>query len=167
MIDQLATHCCQHLGALYHIRDYVPWSDWYHHCFQVLSVQPVCEYGDVIFMGTSVTFLCQVTFPLLLCRGLLCKLLDSQCQGSLQNFCPYLSLSHTLITCDMLATDDPLSLQVLTWVQLSGFIYQKFFGGHSFHLGFTPIDFTYMKEVPWRDGSQFATYCRDTLLYDV
>ena len=94
-------------------------------------VRSVCEYGNVIFMGASVTHLqkldsvqqaaermCQVTFPLLSSHrkasaiGLLCKLLDGQCRGLLQNFCSLLiSVTHTYHLRHV--TDDPLSLQVL------------------------------------------------------
>ena len=118
------------MGALYRIRDYLGQSGIVT-AFRSF-VQPVCEYGNAIFMGASVTHLQkldsvqqaaermhQVTFPLLSSRrkasaiGLLCKLLDGQCRGPLQNFCPLLiSVTHTYHLRHV--TDDPLSLQLLT-----------------------------------------------------
>ena len=77
-------------------------------------VRPICEYGNIIFMGASATHLhkldliqkmaerlCGITFLSLASRrkassiGLLCKLLDLRCRGPLQNFCPVLtSVTH-------------------------------------------------------------------------
>ena len=49
MIDQLATHCRKHLGALYRIRDYLGRSG-ITTAFR-LFVRPVCEYGGVLLWG--------------------------------------------------------------------------------------------------------------------
>ena len=86
--------------------------------------------------------MCQVIFPPLSSRrkasaiGLLCKLLDGQCRGPLQNFCPLLtSVTHTYHLRHV--TDDPLSLQGLLtrFDSLDIFI-------RSFNLGLPPIDIT-------------------------
>ena len=144
MIDQLVIRCRQRLGALYRIRDYLG-QNGIVTAFR-LFVRPVCEYGNVIFMGASVTHLrkldsvqqaaermCQVTFPLLSSRrkasaiGLLCKLLDGQCRGPLQNFCPLLtSVTHTYHLRHV--TDDPLSLQVLTQFNSLDIFIRSFLG---------------------------------------
>ena len=116
------------MGALYCIREYLGQSG-----FTVAYrsfVRPVCEYGGI--MGASAVHLHkldsvqkmakklrEVTFSSLSAHreasaiGLLCKLLDSQCQGPLQTFCPTLvsitcarSLRHVI--------DDPLLLQCST-----------------------------------------------------
>ena len=94
MIDQLATRCHQHLGALYRIRDYLGQSGIVTPLFD-----QYVEYGGVIFMGAgaSVTHLqkldsvqqaprrmCQVTLSShqkASAIGLLCKLLDGQYRG--------------------------------------------------------------------------------------
>ena len=97
MIDQLATHCCRRLGALYHIRDYLGQSGIIT-AFR-LFIQPICEYEGVILGGLCHTTI-EVRFSapgrredvsshisLLSSRqkasaiGLLCKLyiLDRQC----------------------------------------------------------------------------------------
>ena len=49
MIDQLATHCCQRLSALYHIRDFLGQSGIVT-AFRLL-IRPICEYGGVSFWG--------------------------------------------------------------------------------------------------------------------
>jgi len=90
---------------------------------------PICEYGNIIFMGASanhlhkldsvqkmVERLCGTIFlSLASCYkassiGLLCKLLYSQCRGPLQNFCP-LIVSATDAYSFCYVTDDCLSLQ--------------------------------------------------------
>ena len=96
-----------------YLGDYLGWSG-----ILLLSGHLFHQYGSVIFMRASVTHLwkldsvqqaaerkCQVTFPLLSSRqkasaiGLLCKLLDGQCRGPLQNFCPHISyLCHTYLS---------------------------------------------------------------------
>ena len=144
MIDQLVIRCRQRLGALYRIRDYLG-QNGIVTAFRSF-VRPVCEYGNVIFMGASATHLrkldlvqqaaermCQVTFPLLSSRrkasaiGLLCKLLDGQCRGPLQNFCPLLtSVTHTYHLRHV--TDDPLSLQVLTQFNSLDIFIRSFLG---------------------------------------
>ena len=49
MIDQLTTHCCQRLSALYYIRDYLGQSGIIT-AFR-LFIQPICECGHVILWG--------------------------------------------------------------------------------------------------------------------
>ena len=93
MIDQLATHSRQRLGAIYIVKDYLG------ECGLTIAfksfIRPVCEYGNIIFMGASATHLHKldlvqkmakkITFSSLASRrntstiGLLCKLLDLQC----------------------------------------------------------------------------------------
>ena len=112
MIDQLTTCYRQRLGALFRVKEYLS----QHGLITAYKsfVRPVCEYGDVTFMGASATHLhkldavqtaaeklCQTAFPSLLsCHkasaiGLLCKLLDSHCRQPLQIFCPTLiSVTH-------------------------------------------------------------------------
>ena len=105
MIDELATWSHQRLGAVYHVREYLGQSGLTI-AFKSF-VRPICEYGNIIFMGASATHLhkldliqkmaerlCGTTFLLLASRrkassiGLLCKLLDLRCRGPLPNFCP-------------------------------------------------------------------------------
>ena len=76
-------------------------------------MRPVCEYGSVAVMSTTATHLSKLNavqkmaeklsecaFPLLYSHreasavGLLCKLLDLQCRGPLQQFYPTLPLFH-------------------------------------------------------------------------
>ena len=118
MIDQLTIRCCQRLGALFRVREYLGQSGLV--VAYKSFVRPVCEYGSVIFMGASAVHLhkldavqkaaerlCQVSFQPLSSRckanaiGLLCKLLDSHCQRPLQNFAPPLSPSHIPAICNM------------------------------------------------------------------
>ena len=96
MIDQLTTRCRQRLGALFRVKEYLGQSGLV--TAYKSFVRPVCEYGNVIFMGASavhshkldavqkaVEKLCQTAFQSLSSRrkasaiGLLCKLLDSHC----------------------------------------------------------------------------------------
>ena len=53
MIDQLVIRCCQRLGALYRIRDYLG-QNGIVTAFRSF-VRPVCEYGNIIFMGACYT----------------------------------------------------------------------------------------------------------------
>ena len=51
MIDQLTTHCCQRLSALYYIRDYLGQSGIitaFRLCIRPIAI---CEYGGVILWG--------------------------------------------------------------------------------------------------------------------
>ena len=112
MIDQLATRSRQRLGAVYRVREYLGQSGLTI-AFKSF-VRPICEYGNIIFMGASATHLhkldliqkmaerlCGTTFLSLASRcrassiGLLCKLLDLRCRRPLQNICPILtSVTH-------------------------------------------------------------------------
>ena len=108
IIDQLATWSRQQLDAVYRVREYLGQSGLTI-AFKSF-VRPICEYGNIIFMGASATHLhkldliqkiaerlCGTTFLSLASRriGLLCKLLDLWCRGPLQNFCPILtSVTH-------------------------------------------------------------------------
>ena len=127
MIDQLTIHCRQRLGALFRVKEYLGQSGLV--TAYKSFVRPVCEYGNVIFIGASAVHLhkldavqkaaeklCQTAFQSLSsCRkagaiGLLCKLLDSHCWQPLQIFCPTLiSVTHP---CRLrYVNDDPLPLQ--------------------------------------------------------
>ena len=126
MIDQLATRSCQQLGAVYCVREYLGQSGLTI-AFKSF-VRPICECGNIIFMGASATHLhnldliqkmverlCGTTFlSLASCRrassiGLLCKLLDLQCWGY---FCPVLtSVTHAYSFHHVM--DDCLLLQQL------------------------------------------------------
>ena len=97
--------------------------------------------GYVIFMDASVLLLhklhavqkiaeklCQITFQSLLshCKastiGLLCKLLNSNCQQPLQIFCPILiSVTHPCHLQYAIESDDPLLLQ--SFVKYNHLIY--------------------------------------------
>ena len=105
----MATRSRQRLGAVYRVREYLGQSGLTI-AFKSF-VRPICEYGNIIFMGASATHLhkldsmaerlCGTTFLSLASRrkassiGLLCKLLDLRCRGPLQNFCPVLtSVTH-------------------------------------------------------------------------
>ena len=112
MIDQLATRSHQRLGAVYRVREYLGQSGLTI-AFKSF-VRPICEYGNIIFMGASATHLhkldliqkmaerlCGTIFlSLASCYkassiGLLFKLLDLRCRGPLQNFSPVLtSVTH-------------------------------------------------------------------------
>ena len=100
MIDQWFR---QRLGAVYRIREYLGQSGLTI-AFKSF-VRPICEYGNIIFMGASathlhkldliqkmaerlygITFLSQASRCKASSIGLLCKLLDLRCQGPLQNF---------------------------------------------------------------------------------
>ena len=55
MVSQLSFHCCQHMGILYCVREYLD-----PKCLLVAFrslVIPICEYGGVAFMGASTTHL--------------------------------------------------------------------------------------------------------------
>ena len=114
MIDQLATCSRQRLDAVYRVRDYLGQRGLVT-AFKSF-VRLVCEHSNVVFMGASATHLhkldlvqklaerlCNTTFPSLTSHsnvgsiGLLCKLLDSQCQQPLQNFAPPIPQSPMLI----------------------------------------------------------------------
>ena len=49
MIDHLTTRCCQRMGALFCVREYVGKSGLV--TTYKSFVRPVCEYGNVIYMG--------------------------------------------------------------------------------------------------------------------
>ena len=55
MIDQLTTHCRQRLGALFRVKEYLGQSGLV--TAYKSFVRPVCEYGNVIFMGASAVHL--------------------------------------------------------------------------------------------------------------
>ena len=78
MIDHLTTHCHQHLGAPFHVREYLGKSGLV--TAYKSFVWPVCEYRSIIFMGASAVhlfkldavqnaadkmYMCQSTFPIL------------------------------------------------------------------------------------------------------
>ena len=130
MIDQLSTRARQRLGAIFRVGDYLGQSGLI--IAYKSFVRPICEYSNVVFMGASATHLhkldliqrmaerlCGVTFSSLASRryassiGLLCKLLDLQCRGPLQDFCPTLtSVTHAYSFRHVV--DDSLMLQQMT-----------------------------------------------------
>jgi len=117
MIEHISTHCRQRMGALYQIKDYLG-PRGLAIAFKAI-VRPVCEYGNVVFIGASSAHLSKLdgiqwlakrssesTFPTLCSHccasamGLLCKMLASCCRDPLQLFCPAFVATqfHTLTT---------------------------------------------------------------------
>ena len=99
-MDQLATHSHQRLGAVYCVREYLGQSGLTIAFKSFVSL--IFGYGNIIFMGASATHLNKLDsvqqIAERLCGyhffvtgfslqgssiGLLCKLLDSWCQGAL------------------------------------------------------------------------------------
>ena len=105
VIDQLATQSHQRLGAVYCVREYLGQSGLTI-AFKSF-VRPICEYDNIAsathlhkldLIQKMAERLCSITFLSMASRrkassiGLLCKLLDLQYRGPLQNFCPVLLL---------------------------------------------------------------------------
>ena len=112
MIGQLVTHCCQHLGGLYYVRDYLGQSDLVT-AFKYF-VWPVHEYGGVVFMGASAIHvhkldpiqqvaesMCQVTFVISLesqCYWLVVHIIRQSMLGTTPGFLPHSYFHYTLLS---------------------------------------------------------------------
>ena len=167
------------MGALFRVKEYLNQSGLVN--VYKSFVRPVCEYGNVIFMGASAVHLHkldavqkaaeklrQTAFQSLSSHrkasaiALLCKLLDSHCWQPLHIFYPTL-ISVTHPSCLRYVNDDPLLLLQSCVKYNSLDLFRNSF------LGMIPIiwlaiPLTLRERGAIRDGLPFAIIYRGTFI---